>query len=420
MEKLTMKLGDQIGSVVLDIAQQNILKGKPIRAIETYTKSFPGMTREHVISILKNEGVLVKSEDEKHVNFSTDPKDIEENSKLIYDWQKLINDQFDDLDDLRSSMYDCRNKVAQLGYNIYNFDLKEAAKDKLLASMCARSMANEFGTVATSAYQKWADIEEDVMVEDATDAETIMVMTSRFVKLHSELTNKLNKLLPAYQFLLGEKMIERKRFNELIITECFNLIKEFACEGSCYSYHHPICDGAVSNLRKWMVEDMLQQDLFIKYREDGMLPFDIMDGYDAGFLAPDGTFYGALGDTSDLMHMKIADALFEGKLALSDSTEIKSAIARHEDPEYILMKLGYIKIHDANVYGTFRHKKDEDKYEDRKLYCPTPEQIKLIADYIDKYHNGVLYTDYKCNEPVKTSVLRQADEIQLHEMFNRY
>lgn len=405
-----MKVGEQIGSVVLDIAQQNLLKGKPIRAIETYTKSFPGMTREHVISILKNEVVLIASEDGKSVELSNDKDTIETNKELIYNWQKLIDDQLQDLDDLRSVMYDCRNKVAQLGYNIYSFDLKEAAKDKVLASMCARSMVHEFGSVATSAYQRWAEIEEDVMVDDATDPQVIMVMTSRFVKLHSELTNKLNKLLPAYQFLLNEGMIERKIFTELTITECFNLIKEFACEGSCYSYHHPICDSAVSGLRKWIVEDMLQQPLFVKYREEGILPFNIMDGYDAGFLAPDGTFYGALGDTSDLMHMRLADALFEGKFNL----------VNNEDPEYTLMKLGYIKIHDANVYGTFRYKKDPDKDEDRKLYCPTPEQVKSIADYIDKHHGGVLYTDYKCNSPVKTSVLRQADEIQLHEMFNRY
>ena len=415
-ETLTMKVGEQIGSVLLDIAQQNILKGNIDKAIDVYTRSFRGMEKTHVISILKNEFVLIASEDGESVELTTDKDTLAENKELIYDWQKLIDDQFDDLRALRSTMYDCRNKVCGFGYNIYNLDLMEAANDKILASLCARAIAHEFGTVATSAYQRWERIEEDVIVDDATDKETIMVNVSRFINLHSELRSKLLKLIPSYQFLLENNFIERRRFNIHCISESFRLIKEFTVEWKNGMYNHPICDDAVVRFKEGISEDMHKINLYMQYLTDGILPCNIMDGYDAGFLAPDGTFYGMVGSTSDLLHMQIADALFEGKYQREYNEVWKS----YEDPEYTLMKIGYIKIHDANVYGTFRSKKDKDDSEDRSLYCPTPEQVKSIADYIDKYHRGILYTDYHGSTPVKASVLRQADEIQLHEMFDRY
>ena len=59
MANLQMKLGENLGDILLEIAQENIRKGEPEKAIETYTSSLHGFTDEYALMLLKNEGVLV-------------------------------------------------------------------------------------------------------------------------------------------------------------------------------------------------------------------------------------------------------------------------------------------------------------------------------------------------------------------------
>jgi hypothetical protein len=92
------------------------------------------------------------------------------------------------------------------------------------------------------------------------------------------------------------------------------------------------------------------------------------------------------------------------------------------DPEYWLMAKGFMKVHHNEIYGFFRTYKD-DNDDDRILFAPTDTQIKLICEYADKRWNGCIYTQPKIvtkTEPIKTSKLRQMDEIALHGLFCRY
>ena len=85
--------------------------------------------------------------------------------------------------------------------------------------------------------------------------------------------------------------------------------------------------------------------------------------------------------------------------------------------DYTLELNGWMKIHNEEVYGVFKYDKQDDG---RALYCPTDIQVKKIAAYIDKYHGGTFHNQaYICGgKDVKTSQLKQADEIQLHKLFS--
>ena len=80
---------------------------------------------------------------------------------------------------------------------------------------------------------------------------------------------------------------------------------------------------------------------------------------------------------------------------------------------------GWIKIHEDEVYGCFigELKPSSDfPY----AYCPTEIQVKMICDYIDKYHNGKLYTRPKIVETtdaISTYKLRKMDKVMLHKLF---
>ena len=70
MGELHMKLGQNIGEILLDIAQNAIQSGNPEKSISIYTDSLNGFTEEYVIKLLKNEYVLITSKDEVSVELT--------------------------------------------------------------------------------------------------------------------------------------------------------------------------------------------------------------------------------------------------------------------------------------------------------------------------------------------------------------
>jgi hypothetical protein len=178
-------------------------------------------------------------------------------------------------------------------------------------------------------------------------------------------------------------------------------------------YMHPLCNKEIHDLKQKIQGDIQSTYFGELYLREGILPKNILDNYDAGYLAPDGTFYGAIGETKDLLHVQISDQLFEKKFHRVPG----------EDPEITLMHMGFMKIHHNDIYGSYRFKKDSSDSETKQLYCPTQEQIKQIASYVNKFYGGEFFTEPETfgsrfnNTPVKVSRLVQADEIQLHQMF---
>lgn len=104
-------------------------------------------------------------------------------------------------------------------------------------------------------------------------------------------------------------------------------------------------------------------------------PVDILDGYDAGWLSPDGKFFGAMGEYSDMVHQKIAEALLRvGLLPLSDACTV--------NPFAYLEKNGWVKLHGRNVlYGGYL-------YDDARPI--TREQVDAIKKYGNVVCGGTL------------------------------
>jgi hypothetical protein len=149
-----------------------------------------------------------------------------------------------------------------------------------------------------------------------------------------------------------------------------------------------------------------------------------MDGYDAGWLSPEGDFYGDVGETSAMIHMNLADDLFKkryNKQMLDDGvTEFGNL-----NPDNWLEKNGWIKIHHDDIYGSFIGERDPNKRtkEFPYHYCPTEIQIKMVCDYADKFYSGKFYTEANTlgrtrhPNPYTTYAVRQMDEFKLHDIF---
>jgi len=149
-----------------------------------------------------------------------------------------------------------------------------------------------------------------------------------------------------------------------------------------------------------MMEEIGKTEYGKEYLECGFLKGDIMDGYDAGWLSPSGDFYGSDGQTSEFIHLRIAEKLTHGDM----------------DGDTQLEKQGWVKIHHDEVYGCFIGRLNDSSYP----YAPTEIQVSMICDYINKFHNGVMHTKPKIidsNAIVKVSQLRQMDIHKLHDVF---
>lgn len=99
-----MKLGNNIGAILLEIAQKAIQDGNPQKAIDTYTKALNGFSEEYVIKLLRNEYVLVTDEDCVTVNLTDLENDRNSNKDNITDWNFWIERRLDDMMEICKSL----------------------------------------------------------------------------------------------------------------------------------------------------------------------------------------------------------------------------------------------------------------------------------------------------------------------------
>lgn len=85
-ETLHMRIGDNIGNILLEIAQTAIQNGDPDKAVRTYAESLHGFTKDYVVKLLKNEYVLVTDPDGVSVNMTNWETERKFNQSSIINW----------------------------------------------------------------------------------------------------------------------------------------------------------------------------------------------------------------------------------------------------------------------------------------------------------------------------------------------
>ena len=201
------------------------------------------------------------------------------------------------------------------------------------------------------------------------------------------------KFSKIYAFLLENDFIKHICYIEEDIEGILSIIYEFCNPNT--GYYNPLCDEAIAQLKDAIDNDILTTAWGKEYRRNGIIEKNIMDGYDAGWLSPNGIFYAENGPDGNMMHMYIAIQLFIGML---NTAMVKDGVKESSGnylPEQWLERHGWMKIHRDEIYGYFYGEKKDDK---EWPYCPTEKQIKAICDYVDKYYNGKFYMTPKIVE----------------------
>lgn len=422
-----MKLGENVGKILLEISQENLLNGNPEKSITTYTESLHGFTEDLVLELLRNKAVLVTGNDGESLNYSDDPELLEENQTNIYNWEDIYCRKLKELKDCQKGINSLISRLSDLGQNandisltkIINSQSDKEYHDYIVSrvNLAARAISgNPWSNLKSSSGESlWNRFVDKILGPDAEGErwEFTIVLAAEYVKSIRILLKDYINYTKSYEFLVKHGFIQRPRFIESTLEGILEILYKFTDDN--VGYHHPMCDEKIHDFKEEILTEILKTNFGNEYVKNKILQKDILDGYDAGWLSPEGIFYGMNGDTSSLLHVQIAEDLSKGIYKIEvDNYKIRNV-------EAYFTNHSWLKIYHDEVYGYFRLYKDDK--EDTRLFSPTNEQIRSLCKYADKFFGGKVYTSpkiIKCTEPVSTYKIRQADEIALREIFDIY
>lgn len=127
-------------------------------------------------------------------------------------------------------------------------------------------------------------------------------------------------------------------------------------------------------------------------------PVEITEGYDAGWLSPDGDFYGLNGSTENLLHLNIAERLLASK---------KIPVKEMRNPDRWLEENGWVKVHHDWILfsGSFYGK------------TLTEAQIEKLYRYGQVCHRGVLRLG-TAQTQITAVRLRATEPLMLNKLLN--
>lgn len=419
MASVHFSLGENMGEILYSIAIEKIQKGDIKGAYDTYKRSLPGMTDELVLPLLKGEKQLVTADDGVSMNY------VETPPRYAFGWKPYVFDKLDNLSSLASHI---RSNFFQK--NLYVIDLAAPSYEENSSLLnlafstwvdALKQGKRTFELKSTSEYFSKSDcyldwIVHKVEVEQFASEQTLKLYDiGTYVDTLIGFMKEAKRVLPCIDFLQRVNLVDSKdihffwtKIGDIYYAMLY--LSTFSYSFASKLERIDICDEFDKELGKYRSEITVLRmnlDMFDFFRRGVPVPVNIMDGYDAGWLSPDGNFYGMNGDTSEMLHMQLESTL---SVFTEKVPDVENGC---NDIEWKLNRLGWFKIHHDEVY----------RYGGVGVPAPTSIQIKMICDYIDKYYNGVLRTKPAITAmnpddgKLQTVKLRQMDEIAAKNAF---
>lgn len=153
------------------------------------------------------------------------------------------------------------------------------------------------------------------------------------------------------------------------------------------------------DFQKQRLSEFMENEMKIEeYHKTELKPVEITEGYDAGWLSPDGDFYGLNGSTENLLHLNIAERLLASK---------KIPVKEMRNPDRWLEENGWVKVHHDWILfsGSFYGK------------TLTDVQIEKLYRYGQVCHRGVLRLG-TAQTQITAVRLRATEPLMLNKLLN--
>lgn len=153
------------------------------------------------------------------------------------------------------------------------------------------------------------------------------------------------------------------------------------------------------DFQKQRLSEFMENEMKIEeYHKTELEPVEITEGYDAGWLSPDGDFYGLNGSTENLLHLNIAERLLASK---------KIPVKEMRNPDRWLEENGWVKVHHDWILfsGSFYGK------------TLTEAQIEKLYRYGQVCHRGVLRLG-TAQTQITAVRLRATEPLMLNKLLN--
>ena len=402
---LYFKLGENLGKILLDIAQDHIALGNSDKAFDLYMSGMPGFTKEYVLSILKGDLVLVPDEDGEIMNLTDSEDEVSKNRENIRDWNILISEKISDLEEILLGIDNIRNEFNEItSLDIDGYDLISVVKEYFgiytsevgIHNLAAKLIAGDnFSNLSSNGENLWGEVERKVLLDEAEKFERILYFTVEYIKCIRELYKAFIEISRTYHFLEENGFIEHYSGFENIMERALRRLSKFYNQSE--GYKHPMCNQKLYDYKKSIIQGLFETKLGKEWLDNGILEKNILDDYEAGWLSPEGKFYGLPHGSTSLIHMELAEQLYFGQYFKEMNNDGVSCIGSN-CPEHWLDQHGWIRIHEYDIRAYYECK-------------PTDIQVQQIVKYGKQFGticiNGAStrVIDFKNMEPLMRNKL---------------
>lgn len=329
---LTFTIGKGFGQMLQRIAWEKLTeKYNPREAVEIITKSLPGCTEGMAVDIL--DGKIILGEDEATQEVTGTPGA----GGKFNDW---IREQ--------------------------RIHLEEEAKEwvwvleRLRQTIAYAGGKFEF-TVRYPELVSYLSGEKDAGLLDNPHSDTVEQIKGAV----EEATNFFVKVSEVYEVIVW--MCDALNTSRVLFSDSVlrarAILDSLMCSDPEVEASIRKQDFQKQRLSEWMEER--------EENQTELEPVEITDGYDAGWLSPEGDFYGLNGSTGNLLHLNIAERLLASK---------RIPVKEMRNPDRWLEDNGWVKVHHDWILfsGSFYGK------------TLTEAQIEKLYRYGQVCHRGVL------------------------------
>lgn len=360
---LTFTIGKGFGRMLTNIAWEKLTdKLNPREAVELITKSLPGCTEGMAVDILDGKIILREDELTQEVLGESGP------GGRLWEW---ISEQ--------------------------RIHLEEEAKEWVKSLEGIRQAIADAGgkfefTVRYPELVSYISGDKDAGLLDNPHSDAVEQIKGAV----EGATNFFVKVSEVYEVIVW--MCDALNTSRVILPDpilsMHTILDSLMCSDPEVEASIRKQDFQKQRLSEWMENEKKIEE----YHQTELKPVEITEGYDAGWLSPDGDFYGLNGSVGNMLHLNIAERLLASK---------KIPVKEMRNPDRWLEENGWVKIHHDWILfsGSFYGK------------TLTEIQIDKLYHYGNVCHKGVLLLGTS-QEPITATRLRATEPIMLNKLLN--